>query len=145
VIVTEEKIDVIRKMEMPDTAEALRSFLGLINYMGSQAVPHYCALAKPLWEMLSGSSLNAKTLTWTSDGKRSFEMLKKELINMQTRDNFDVTKPVVVQTDACALGLGAVLLQDGKPVIFASRTLTMVESRYSQIEREFLGIVFALF
>ena len=41
-------------------------------------------------------------------------------------------------------GLGAVLLQDGKPVIYASRTLTETEQRYSNIERELLGVVFAL-
>ena len=41
-------------------------------------------------------------------------------------------------------GLGCVLLQDGKPVIYASRSLTPGEQRYSNIERELLGVVFAL-
>ena len=41
-------------------------------------------------------------------------------------------------------GLGAVLLQGGKPVIYVSRTLTPAEERYSNIERELLGVVFAM-
>ena len=41
-------------------------------------------------------------------------------------------------------GLGAVLLQEGKPVIYVSRTLTPAEERYSNIERELLRVVFAM-
>lgn len=41
-------------------------------------------------------------------------------------------------------GLGAVLLQKGRPVIYVSRTLTPAEERYSNIERELLGVVFAI-
>ena len=41
-------------------------------------------------------------------------------------------------------GLGAVLLQEGQPVVYASRTLTDTECRYSNIERKLLGVVFGL-
>ena len=41
-------------------------------------------------------------------------------------------------------GLGAVLLQDGRPVIYVSRTLTPAEEHYSNIERELLGVAFAM-
>ncbi len=57
---------------------------------------------------------------------------------------FDETEPSVIQADASKKGLGAVLLQDGKPVIYASRTLTSAEQNYSNIERELLSVVFAL-
>ena len=41
---------------------------------------------------------------------------------------FDHTKPVVIQTDASEYGLGAALLQDGRPIAFCSKTLTDVET-----------------
>ena len=57
--------------------------------------------------------------------------------------------PTKVTCDASPLGLGAILWQQDKsgtwlPVTCASRSLSVVESRYSQLEREMLGIVFSL-
>ena len=57
---------------------------------------------------------------------------------------FDHSKTSIIQSDASKKGLGAVLLQDDKPVIYASRALTGTEQRYSDNERELLSVVFAL-
>ena len=56
---------------------------------------------------------------------------------------YDVNKPVTIQCDASGKGLGAVLLQDHKPVCYASRALTDIETRYAPIETEMLAVVFA--
>ena len=50
---------------------------------------------------------------------------------------------MIVQADASFRGLGACLIQDGKPIAFASKSLTGAESRYANIKRELLAIVFA--
>ena len=50
---------------------------------------------------------------------------------------------MIVQADASLRGLGACLIQDGKPIAFASKSLTGAESCYANIERELLAIVFA--
>ena len=57
---------------------------------------------------------------------------------------FDKTKKHTIQCDVSKKGLGAVLLQESKPVMYMSRALTETEQRYSNIERELLAIVFAL-
>lgn len=56
---------------------------------------------------------------------------------------YDMTEEVTIQCDASEKGLGTTLLQNGQPVAFASRTLSQVEQRYPQIEKECLAIVFA--
>ena len=56
----------------------------------------------------------------------------------------DPNKLLVIECDASSKGLGAALLQDGKPLEYASRSLSASEQRYAQIEKECLAIVFAL-
>ena len=49
---------------------------------------------------------------------------------------------MTIQVDASQVGLGAALLQNGKPIAFASKALTETECRYANIEREMLAVVF---
>ena len=51
---------------------------------------------------------------------------------------------MTIQVDASQVGLGAALLQNGKPVAFASKALTKTECRYVNIEREMLAAVFGV-
>ena len=73
---------------------------------------------------------------------------------------YDDTKPLYLKTDASRIGLGAALLQTHEgttcqkdmvpdntvlyPIVFASKSLTGTEHRYSNIEREVLGILHGL-
>ena len=133
------KITAISEMNPPETAAQMRSFLGFAAYIGSQAVPHYSTLAKPLWDMLIDGEFK-----WSPEKLRAFQTMKDCLVKIQTRAFFDPQSDIVIQCDASPYGLGCVLLQRGKPVLFASRTTTKTERNYSQLEREFLSIVFAL-
>ena len=60
---------------------------------------------------------------------------------------YNRTKPVKVQADASLRGLGVCLIQEYKgedqPIAFASKSLMDVETRYANIERELLAIMFA--
>ena len=47
-----------------------------------------------------------------------------------------------IETDASDCGLEAVLIQAGRPVAFASRTMTKTGRRYSKIEKECFALVF---
>lgn len=65
---------------------------------------------------------------------QTFQAVKDLVISAPTLKLFDPAAPVTVSVDASPFGLGAVLLQDGQPVEFASRTLTETQRRYAQIE-----------
>lgn len=55
---------------------------------------------------------------------------------------YDVKKPVTLSLDASSEGIGAVILQGGRPVVYGSRALTDGQLRYAQIEMEFLATVY---
>ena len=57
---------------------------------------------------------------------------------------YDATKDLLIQTDASSQGIGAVALQEGRPVAYASRALSDVEKRYATIEKEMLAVVYGL-
>ena len=73
----------------------------------------------------------------------AFQKINEILTEAPVLAYYDVKKPVTVTCDASKSGLGVTLLQDAKPVAYASRALTDAETRYAQIEKELLAVVFA--
>jgi len=59
---------------------------------------------------------------------------------------YDPSLPLRLACDASPVGIGAVLshvMHDGteRPTAFASRTLTKIEQKYAQIDKEALSII----
>ena len=79
---------------------------------------------------------------WSPAAKESFDKIKRAVSDSTTLSYFDARKPVVLQVDASMKTLGTALIQDGKPVAFASKALSPAESRYANIERELLAVVY---
>ena len=55
---------------------------------------------------------------------------------------YNPSKKSVIQVDTSSRGLGAALIQEGKPIVFASKSLTETELHYANIERELLAVIF---
>ena len=62
--------------------------------------------------------------------------MKKLVVNHPILKYYDCNAEGTLQCAASEKGLGAVLLQNGQPVAFASKTLSPTERRYAQIEKE---------
>ena len=87
------------------------------------------------------------TYTWTADCGNAFNSLKVALTQAPILAYPDLqcdAAPFVVQTDASAEGLGAVLEQADHVIAYASRALTKAERNYSVIQRECLAIIYSL-
>ena len=81
-------------------------------------------------------------MQWDQQHDESFNKIKNMLISSQCLAFYDVKKPVTLQVDACKTGVGAVLLQDGRPVAYASRSMTTAQLNYAIIEKELLAVLF---
>ncbi|UYV71423.1 K02A2.6-like, partial [Cordylochernes scorpioides] len=139
--IDEEKLDAITKKEAPRSTKELKSFLGMVNYLG-KFIPNLADKLQPLNSLLSTKN----EWVWDEPQKKSFNLLKQELVSRPNLALFDPSRTTIVSADASSFGIGGVLRQeqpDGslKPIAYVSRTLSETEKRYSQIEKEGLAIV----
>jgi len=87
-----------------------------------------------------------KEQPWISgrEQAKAFSDVQKLVTQASVLMYFDVNKPITVQCDSGEKGMGGVLLQDGRPVVYASWALWDTETKYVQIEKEMLAIVWSL-
>ena len=67
-----------------------------------------------------------------------------EISNVKALPYFNTSAETTLQMDASKKGLGACLIQSGKVVCYASRTLTKTEQNYQNLEREALGTIWGM-
>ena len=79
---------------------------------------------------------------WTPSHEWQFNIIKNSISSTTTLCYFDTNKPVVLQVDVSKIGLGATILQDDKPVAYASKALTDTKRQWANIEREAYALVF---
>ena len=134
-----EKVKAIIDMQPPQSVQSLQSFNGMVNYL-KRFSPVLTELSEPLRRLQKCDTVWA----WESEQQTAFEKIKTILTTLPVLTYFDKDKDHIIQTDASKTGLGAVLLQEGQPVVYAPRVLTDTEHRYSNKERELLGVAFGL-
>lgn len=134
-----EKCDSIRNRPPPTNVKELQSFLGLLQYL-APFLPHLTEKTH-LLRTLTRKGVDG---TWTAEHQRAYEELKNAITDDMHLQYFNTTKPAEIEVDASTKGLVAALIQEGKPVSFASKALTPTETRYANIERELLSVVYAL-
>jgi hypothetical protein len=136
----QERINAIECLENPQNKAELQRLLGIFNFV-RQFIPNYAELTMPLRELLKKNNKFARMEEHT----RVLKQMKEKLTKAPVLANFDIRKKIMIQADASKSGIGCFffLLQEGNPVSFASRALSEAETRYAQIEKEFLSIVFA--
>jgi hypothetical protein len=128
----DEKVKAILQMPEPATKQDLQRFMGLIQYL-SKFIPKLSEKAAPLRALMKKNA----TWSWNRGHQVAFQELKEECSKQPTLRYYDVSKPVRISADNSKSGLGAVCLQEGQPVAYASRALSPAQERYAQIAKKF--------
>ena len=132
------KVQAISEMQPPTDKAGVQRLLGLAQYL-SKFLPNLSDMTKPLRDLTQ----NCVEWVWDTAQQTALDELKKAVVTTPVLRYYNLEEEVTIQSDASQSGLGAALLQNGQPVAYASRALTDAETRYAQIEKELLAIVFA--
>lgn len=134
----ENRVLAIKNLQAPKNKKDLQSILGMINFL-RPFIPNLSDLIVPFKNLLK----NDVIFSWNKTHEEQLDKIKSIICNLSLLSNFNVTKPIVVQADASQFAIGCSLLQDDKPVFFASRCLSKSECEFAQIEKELLSVSFA--
>ena len=127
------------EMPPPNCKKQVQSFIGMVNYL-SKFSAHLSELAEPIWEL----SKEKVPFNWRPPHEESFKLVKREIANVPILVYYNPRKSTVLQTDVSIKGLRACLLQDERPVYFASKAPTEAQRGYVVIELESLAVVWAM-
>ncbi|WVZ48657.1 LOW QUALITY PROTEIN: hypothetical protein U9M48_000078 [Paspalum notatum var. saurae] len=139
IAVDQSKVSEVQNWKIPEDVKGIRSFLGLAGYY-RRFIEGFSKIAKPMTALLEK---NIK-FQWTSACQKAFEELKKRLTTAPVLTFPDMHKPFSVYCDASRLGLGCVLIQEGKVIAYASRQLRDHEKNYPTHDLELAAVVHAL-
>ena len=134
-----KKVKAIIEMPKPKDVAGVRRFIGFVNYL-SKFMPRLSEVC----ELLRRLTMKDVEWHWTEHQEQAFNKLKQLVTVAPVLEYFEPNEELTLQRDASDTGLGAVLTQNGQPIAFASRALSDAETRYAQIEKELLAVVFGL-
>ena len=126
------KIKAILEMPQPTDVAGVRRLVGFVNYL-SKFLPMLSDVCEPLRKL----TVKDAEWTWLDVHDQACARIKELVTKAPVLKYYEAEKELTVQSDASGTGLGAVLMQDGQPIAYASRALSEAEKRYAQIEKEF--------
>ena len=109
----------------PQNVKEVRGFLGLAGYY-RRFIENFSKISKPLTELLKKDI----PFKWTDACERAFQTLKTKLTTAPVLAQPDITKNFDVYCDASRIGLGCVLMQEGRVIAYACRQLRCHEENY---------------
>ncbi|WVZ98177.1 hypothetical protein U9M48_043646 [Paspalum notatum var. saurae] len=100
-------------------------------------VKDFSTIAAPLNELTK----KGVEFKWGSSQENAFQELKKRLTEAPLLVLPDFTKTFEVECDASGIGIGGVLMQQGKPVAYFSEKLGGAQLNYSVYDKELYALV----
>ena len=132
-----DKLSAILNMPNPTNRAELETLLGMITYL-TKFQKNLAEITSPMRALLRKDV----EFSWGSEQSEAFHKVKTALTQSPVLSYYNPGKPVRLQVDSSSKGLGVCCMQDGKPIAYASKTLTPTEVAYAQIEKEMLAILF---
>jgi hypothetical protein len=138
-VVDPKKVIAILDWKAPKDVRGIKSFIGMADCY-QRFIEGFSKIARPMTALLA----KKVEFKWTPACQKSFQTLKEKLTTAPVLILLDVHKPFSVYCDASYTGLGCVLIQEGRVVVYSSRQLKIHEKNYPTHDLELAGVVHAL-
>ena len=135
----DDKIEAIKHYNAPTNVKEVRQFIGLASYY-RKFIKNFSTIAGIITDLTK----DAVSWNWTPDHQSAFEKIKLLLISAPILQLPAFDKQFELHVDACDTGIGGVIMQEGKSILFESRKLNEAEKRYPTHEKELLALVHML-
>ena len=138
----DEKVQAIQNARPPQNEKEARSFIGLVQY-SAKFIPNLATIGKPIMDL----TRKHVKFVWGNKQQSTFERVKSLISRVDALAYFknDCKTRIIADTSPVVWGAVLTQLQDDlwRVISYASRSLSDVERRYSQTEKEALGLVWA--
>jgi hypothetical protein len=133
------KVQEVMDWKPPKSVHQIRSFLGLAGYY-RRFIRDFSRIAKPMTELLK----KGVKFVWSEACGKAFHTLRQHLTSAPVLVQLDNSKPFEVFCNASCIGLGCVLMQEGRVIAYASRGLRPHDINYPTHDLELASVVHAL-
>lgn len=133
------KVQAIKEMSAPTDVHGVKRWVGMIQYL-AKFLPNLSQDIEPIRELTKKDV----SFHWSEACEDAFRKVKDKVSETPVLVYFDPDKELSLQVDSSQSGVGAVLLQEGRPIEYASRALTDAEQKWAQIEKEALSVLYGL-
>ena len=133
------KVSAITAMSSPTNKKQVQSFISMINYLSK-----FSMRLSELAQFIRESSKDKIPFNWGPEYQAAFIKMKQVISSAPMLAYYNHKRQTQLQTDTSIKGLGACLLQEGKPVYFASEALTEAQKGYVAIQIDLLAVAWAM-
>ncbi|KAK1681398.1 hypothetical protein QYE76_042246 [Lolium multiflorum] len=130
------KIEAIQNWPTPINVSQVRSFHGLAGFY-RRFVPNFSTIAAPLNDLTK----KGVVFEWGAAQDHAFDELKRLLTSAPLLALPDFNKQFEIECDASGIGIGGVLMQEGRPIAYFSEKLSGAKLNYPIYDKELYALI----